>query len=272
MTTEANKEANAELSDDPQQWRRDLDEHGVCLVADALNSSELESLRERLYGAAADDVEAGRGYVYDNNDANQRVWALLKRGSEFVELARHRVAIDLVSYLLGDQFLLSNISANITGPGGGRMALHADQGYVLEPFPAEPLAANAMLLVDDFDTEVGATHMVANSHRSNVGPTSSDKATVETIPIVAPAGTMCVMDGRVWHQTGQNRTTDRRRAGIFSYYVRPYLRTQENWWRSLPADQLDDLVADPTMAMLLGAQPWKSLGSVNGADLDLPRF
>ncbi len=262
-----------ELSDDPAQWRQDLDAHGICLVADALDADRLRAVRERLYAAAAEDVEAGRGYVYDLDDANQRVWALLKRGSEFVELARDPVALELIGSLLGPTFLLSNISANITGPGGGRMALHADQGYVLEPFPPEPLAGNAMWLIDDFDEETGATHMVPGSHRYDHGPGQAlPGELLEPVPIVAPAGTLCVMDGRVWHQTGDNVTNDRHRAGIFAYYVRPYMRTQENWWRSLPAEQLDELLIDPSMAGLLGAEAWKSLGSVDGAALDQPRF
>jgi ectoine hydroxylase-related dioxygenase (phytanoyl-CoA dioxygenase family) len=226
-----------ELSDDPKQWRQDLDDHGVCLVADALDGSQLEVVRERLYDAAAEDVDEGRGYVYDNGDANQRVWALLKRGQEFVDLARNEIALDLVRHVVGSTFLLSNISANITGPGGGRMALHADQGYVLPPFPPEALAANAMWCVDDFDADVGATEMVPGSHQRDHGPgDAAPDDSVATVPITAPAGTLCVMDGRVWHQTGENVTTDRQRAGIFAYYVRPFLRTQENWWRSLPAD------------------------------------
>lgn len=75
------------LSVDPQQWRRDLADHGLCMVADALSPAELESVRSRLYEAAATDIEEGRGYVYDHGETNQRVWALLKRGEEFVELA-----------------------------------------------------------------------------------------------------------------------------------------------------------------------------------------
>lgn len=260
------------LSNDPAQWRSDLADHGICLVADALDGVRLAAVRDRLYQAAADDIDAGVGYVYDADDTNQRVWALLNRGDEFVDLARDTMALELIEHLLGPDYLLSNISANITGPGCGRMALHADQGYVLPPFPAEPLAANAMWLVDDFDAEVGATQMVPGSHRRDRGPTESDLANVTTVAIEAPAGTLCVMEGRVWHQTGENRTTDRRRAGIFAYYVRPFLRTQENWWRSLSADQMEKLVNDPVMAALLGADSWKSLGSVGGPDPDKPRF
>lgn len=260
------------LSRDPKQWRADLADHGICLVADGLDRRRLAAVRDRLYQAASDDVAAGVGYVYDANDTNQRVWALLNRGDEFVDLARDDTALGLIEHLLGTDYLLSNISANITGPGGGRMALHADQGYVLPPFPAEPLAANAMWLIDDFDAEVGATQMVPGSHRRDRGPTESDLAEVETVAIEAPAGTLCVMEGRVWHQTGENRTTDRRRAGIFAYYVRPFLRTQENWWRSLPPDLMDTLMVDPIMAGLLGAESWKSLGSVGGPSADKPRF
>ena len=185
----------------------------------------------------------------------------------------------LVEHLLERPFLLSNISANITGPGGGRMHLHADQGYVLPPFPPQALAANCMWIVDEFTAANGATRVVPGSHRRDHGPDAdpavrarSAAADAEgSVALEAPAGTLCVMDGRVWHQTGTNTTVDLRRAGIFAYYVRPYLRTQENWWRSLPAEQLARYAADDAMRELLGFDHHRSLGLVDGMPLDAPR-
>jgi len=38
-----------------------------------------------------------------------------------------------------------------------------------------------------------------------------------------------VMDGRLWHQSGINRTVDRHRAALFGYYIRSWIRPQINW-------------------------------------------
>jgi ectoine hydroxylase-related dioxygenase (phytanoyl-CoA dioxygenase family) len=269
---------------DLAQARRDLDEHGLCMLPETLTPPQLAAIRDELYRAADEDRAAGRAYVYDNDGANQRVWALLKRGPTLEWLARHSIAMALVEHLLERPFLLSNISANITGPGGGRMHMHADQGYVPPPFAPVAFAANAMWMVDDFTAANGATRVIVGSHRRSQGPTPEVAPTKsrtasrgdgpdldDAVALEAPAGTLCVMDGRVWHQTGTNTTTSQRRAGIFAYYVRPFLRTQENWWRSLPARDLDRYARDPIMRELLGFDHYRSLGIVDGLPLDQTR-
>ena len=65
---------------DLDRARADLDAVGLCMISDALDPAELVEVRSRLYEAADEDRAAGRAYVYDNDEANQRVWALLKRG------------------------------------------------------------------------------------------------------------------------------------------------------------------------------------------------
>jgi ectoine hydroxylase-related dioxygenase (phytanoyl-CoA dioxygenase family) len=52
----------------------------------------------------------------------------------------------------------------------------------------------------------------------------------------APAGSVILMHGRLWHTSGVNRSTDRDRALLFAFYTRGHLRPQTNWWRSIPAE------------------------------------
>ncbi len=246
-----------------------LQDHGFCLFEDTLSPTRLSEARDALYEAAAEDEVKGTAYRYDNNDANQRVWALLNRGQVFVDLIQHPLALRFLEQMLGERFLLSNISANITGPGAGPMHLHADQGYVDPPWPEDkPLALNIMWVIDEFTASNGGTRYVEKSHLRCQAP--DPLAQYETRVMEAPAGTMIVMDGRLWHQTGPNTHATQTRAGIFAYYVRPFLRTQENWFRSLQPDLLQNLT--PLLEELLGFNHYKSLGIVNGMPLEGPRF
>ena len=95
---------------------------------------------------------------------NQRVFGLLNKGAEFVELVEHPVVLALMEHLLDAAFLLSSITANVTGPGGYPMGLHYDQGYVPQPWPPVPLVANSIWMLDDFTEENGATRFVPGSH------------------------------------------------------------------------------------------------------------
>ncbi|MFT7597669.1 MAG: ectoine hydroxylase-related dioxygenase (phytanoyl-CoA dioxygenase family) [Acidimicrobiales bacterium] len=247
----------------------DLAEHGLCLIADVLTADALAAVHDLLYELADRSPDAGRGYPYDRDRTNQRVWALLAEGQPFVDLVTNPTALGLVRHLLGQRVLLSNISANITSPGGGEMVMHADQGYLPEPWPELPQAANATWMVDDFKADTGATLVAPGSHLLGHGPQhlTDGQSSPELVSLEAPAGTLCVMDGRLWHQTGVNTSSSERRAGIFSYYTRPHIRGQENWQRSLSADQLAEADADPVLADLLGLRSWHALGLVGGAEV-----
>jgi ectoine hydroxylase-related dioxygenase (phytanoyl-CoA dioxygenase family) len=49
------------------------------------------------------------------------------------------------------------------------------------------------------------------------------------IPFVAPAGSIVAMEGRVWHTSGANTTTDEDRPLLFAYYTKPFVRPQWNF-------------------------------------------
>ena len=251
-------------TDDLDRAEADLAQHGICAVTDVLTEAQLERMRTDLYAAAADDRANGReqkfSLDYAHDDTNQRVWNVLNRSPVFVELVQQPTALRLLRTVLGWPMLLGNLSANITGPGGGEMVLHADQIFIPTPWPDDPQGANAAWCVDDFTTENGATCFVPGSHRLHRPPRPDDTPT--PVPMEAPAGSLVVFESRLWHRTGNNTTADQRRAGLFGWYTRPIYRTQENWFLSL--DPCVRESASPELLVLLGYRT-TGLGLVNGA-------
>lgn len=241
--------------------RQELDDAGYCVVPDALGSDELEAARGALDRAAAEDNANGTALRYGPDGANQRLWALLNRGDEFIRLAMHPLALALVRSGLGPDIQLTNMSANITGPGGDREIgrLHTDQGFLPEPWPYQ-LATNVAFFLDDFTEENGATLVVPGSHKVLEVPDHGLAPDIAT-QVIGKAGSMAVWDGRLHHATGLNRTADQRRRGIFATYNLPFLRTQENWCRSLDPSLLERF---PGLAALTGFEEWQTLGGVNG--------
>jgi ectoine hydroxylase-related dioxygenase (phytanoyl-CoA dioxygenase family) len=191
------------------------------------------------------------------------VWALLNRGESFVHLATHPLALAMVRSRLGDDVLLSNLTANITRPGGDREIgrLHTDQGYLPEPWP-QLLAMNVSWFVDDFTPENGATLIVPGSHRWGTFPADTDLAPSAPAQLTGPAGSMAVWDGRLHHATGLNRTSGQQRRGVLATYCPPFIRGQENWTRSLDPRVLH---AHPELSALTGFDEWQTLGGVNGS-------
>ena len=74
---------------DLDQLKADLDEHGYCIVADALSPDEVTALRTRITeqaaasGAALDYYQAEA----EGDDVNQWVYQLINKGEEFQNLA-----------------------------------------------------------------------------------------------------------------------------------------------------------------------------------------
>lgn len=254
-------------TDDVERAEHDLATHGICAVTGVLTGDELRRAHDELYDAAAQDRARGReqkfALDYAHDDTNQRVWNVLSRGAVFQDLAEHPTALRLLTSVLGWPMLLGNMSANITGPGGGEMVLHADQIFVPTPWPTDPQGANAAWCVDDFTADNGATCFVPGSHLLHRLPEPGEDAVA--VPMEAPAGSLVVFESRLWHRTGFNRTDDERRAGIFGWYTRPIYRQQENWYLSL--DPIVRQFASDTLLTLLGYKT-TGLGLVYGASPD----
>lgn len=250
-------------TDDVERAERDLRDHGICAVTGVLTGPTLAEARRELYAAAAQDRQRNREqkFLLDTagDDTNQRVWNVLSRSPIFADLAAHPIALRLLRSVLGWPMLLGNLSANITGPGGGEMVLHADQIFVPTPWPTEPQGANAAWCLDDFTADNGATCFVPGSHLLHRPPAADDD--VVAVPMEAAAGSLVVFESRLWHRTGHNSTREQRRAGLFGWYTRPIYRTQENWFLSLTPSVRQ--FASDELLVLLGYRT-EGLGLVNG--------
>lgn len=248
------------LTRDLVQAKRDLDSFGYCLIAEALDASDLRALRERLVEQAAAEAEIGRA-TRDGGPSlpNQRVWNLINKGREFRDLILHPLVDAIMPHLLGTGFILSSLTANIAGPGGAPMYLHRDQGYL--PFHTPiPVVANIAWMLDDVTSANGGTRLVPRSHLS-AAPLANPADTSQTVAAQGPAGSALVFDGRIFHGTGPNSTESRRHV-LLSYFARPFMRAQENPFLSLDVE-VERALSDQLKSRL-GYKVWGTLGGVEG--------
>ena len=139
------------------------------------------------------------------------------------------------------------------------MNLHADQGFVPNSTPY-PIIVNALYSLCDFTGDNGATRIAPGTHDSREhGPYYTHPP--DSVPVVVPAGTMLIFDGRIWHGTGAN-TTDEPRYALLATYCRPWVRQFENFGLSL--DDATLAVCSPTLRKLLG---FKVFATKNGIDI-----
>jgi ectoine hydroxylase-related dioxygenase (phytanoyl-CoA dioxygenase family) len=230
-----------------------LQEEGWVTVPGVFQGDQLDALREGL-SVALDAARAGEQILFregvDVNDRSVRVLHLLDQHPAFPEMADHPVVRTLVSSVLGEQYLLSSLSANISLPGSESMGIHNDLMAVLpEPWPA-PHGTNLFICLDDMDEENGATRYLPGSHRFETNDMANDTDLDRTLPIPATAGSIVAMDGRLWHTSGANRTTNRPRRILIAFYIASFIRTQYNWGSLLSEPAKSRL--SPNLRNLLG--------------------
>lgn len=235
--------------------RRKLATEGWCVLPDALSPDALAEVRAALERAV--EAMRARGVsthsaTLDPNAANVRVYNLPDFDALFVELLRHPAARALVEALLGPDVIVSNFTANIAWPGSGSMNIHADQALVIPPPWDQPWAINIIWCLDDVDEENGATRYVPGSQHWRRFEDVPADVDARSLPFEAPAGALIAMDGRVWHTSGRNVSADRRRAMLFGYYARDFIRPQINWDAALSPEAKARLDGDARALLGMG--------------------
>jgi fumagillin biosynthesis dioxygenase len=230
-----------------------LREEGWVTVPDVFVGEELEALRRGL-DVALDSARADGQILFregvDVNDRSVRVLHLLDQHPAFAGLIDHRTMRGLVSSVLGERYLLSSLSANISLPGSESMGIHNDLMAVLpEPWIA-PYGTNLFICLDDMDEENGATRYLPGSHRFTTNDMAVEDDLGRTVAIPARAGSVVAMDGRLWHTSGPNRSTARPRRILIAFYVASFIRTQYNWGALLSETAKSRL--SPEVRQLLG--------------------
>jgi ectoine hydroxylase-related dioxygenase (phytanoyl-CoA dioxygenase family) len=233
-----------------ERVRSALAQDGVAVVEDVLDPSTVARAKEALERGAAEDEARGiqvRGSAYDPDDLNIRVGNLPRKDPVFRDMLELAAVKAVVGGWLGNSIRLSNFSSNTTLPGAGAMALHADQNNIPAPWPPYPCALNVGFALDPF-TEENATRYIPGSHNNDRQP-AWDSSHPSAVPVCAPAGSVILMEGRVFHQTGPNTGTATR-AGAFAYFVRSFLAPQFEWHRGIPRDLRAEL--SPWLREILG--------------------
>lgn len=223
---------NGDPHPDMQAAKILLADEGWCVLSDVLDPDEARRALDRLHIAAAESQRRGLPAhmpELDPNPSNIRVFYLLERDALFRELIQHPTALAMVNELLGDNFLISNFTANIARPGARSMPLHSDQALVVPEPWNQPWAINIIWCLTDATFENGATLFIPGSHHWRSSADVPADALKMLRPFEARAGSIVAMDGRIWHTSGANITADQDRALLFGYYSKGFLRPQVNW-------------------------------------------
>jgi hypothetical protein len=254
-----------DFTDDIDQAKLDLSEYGMCRLTGILSANEVDVLRSKLGRQSAAEKALGHLAPPNASGPKQLVSNMQNKGKEWLSLVEKQEIDELVGYILGKSFLLSSINGGIFhGPTSGPQQLHRDQGQV--PATADfPAVCNLFWLLDDFKPARGSTYVIPGSHRWPAQYQVKAPPLEMAVQIDAPAGSIFLFDGRIFHAAGINSEGHPRRH-ISTLFCLPWMRQQENWGVSTLQEVLDE--ASPKLKSRLGLRTYGTLGGVNGTKTD----
>ncbi len=165
----------------------------------------------------------------------------------FLSLAVHKEILDLVGEFLGEYFILNLQNGVINKSDVYHSARDFHRDLFFQHYSSSrPLAISALVCIDEFTSESGATFLLPGSHKFDAFP-SPEFAKKHEKQIVAKAGSVIIMDSMVYHRAGENTSGKTRRA-ISQIYTTPMIKQQI----SLPKALGGKYINDPFLAKFLG--------------------
>ena len=187
-----------------------------------------------------------------DQDRSQRIMNLPAKSDASLELVEEPHILKLVRGVLGEDCVLSDLSATSIGARateGGAWHVDVPLGQLSEPLPDFPLTVQNAWMLDDFTAENGATRVVPRSHMLRKKPAWSPQQAQEETVLTAPAGSVAVWLSNTWHRSGPN-TTDHPRRALLGYYSRSWVKPFSDYRTCFPERKLAGL--SPALRYLLG--------------------
>ena len=208
-----------------------ISEVGYFVFPNWLSEKRVSKLRDDLVNEVRPIVE-----LMPPDKTTVRAHNLLGKTRCVDDLVCDPRLLAVVQGMLGPHVQVSVVAMFDLLPGAKAQGLHQDDGLWPIPRPHPPFVANAVIAVDDFTVENGATMLVPESHKWHDRPVQQPPD-ISPIQVEMSAGSMLIWTGALWHGGGANRS-DSSRLAIDINFNLSYLRQQENQFIGIPREQL----------------------------------
>lgn len=178
---------------------------------------------DRAYAQQVDEI-GGESALHAMHDADI-ARCMPAYAPEFLEVATAPPLMKLATRMLGNEFLLLMQNGIINRPAreNYQAKWHRDLNYQ-HWTSSKALAINALLCIDDFTLENGATFVLPGTHHVSEFPGAAFTHKFGR-QVQAPAGSFLILDAMLFHRAGANRTSRVRRA-VNHVIGRPFMAQQ----------------------------------------------
>ncbi len=193
-------------------------------------------------GATQGLGQAGKPFVGANTIRFSSLGKISPAFFDMLDNEVYRALADAVLLPNCGSYWVNSGQAMLIGPGSDAQVLHRDcMNWPQVCAPSWPncpeITLSAMIALERVDEHLGATRVLAKSHRSANFVEHWDPA--ETVPAELEVGDALIYSGKVVHGGGANRTTDRWRKAMHLSFLVGWLTPEE----SSPIDYSDEELA-----------------------------
>ncbi len=292
--TEANYEFDVQASDHVlapkghRDYEQDIDDLGLREYVEACDEQGfavippdkvatpefIERIRNTVLRVA--EERTGKPLALDKNGSSGKyrsepqsdgqflLYYLLFEDQVFEEWLNNRTMQAMVNHYMRGEGQLSSLTSFVKWKGGDYgegLGLHSDTPRPPSGVLPESCndVVNSALCLTDYSKDDGAIAFVPGSHKLRRFPEPGEKIG-EAVAVEAPAGSLIVFNGNVWHGAFP-KLTDGLRLNVTTYVCHQRLKTQEQYGRQVPRAMLER--NSPEFARFLRAgdpMGWQAIG------------
>jgi hypothetical protein len=184
---------------------------GYCLIEGVIPADRVAAIKDSVLAT----VERYRHLRTDAPKDIGAVSGLINYDRSFAPYLTEERLWSLCSALLGQEARISYTSSVVNWPGNQRGPWHADwpfnqsnAGHIPQPYPDAVFHLTTLWMLTPFTAENGATLAVPGSHLRAENPSGGGIDPVGSLAgemqLCGAAGTVAVLDSRLWHATAAN--------------------------------------------------------------------
>jgi ectoine hydroxylase-related dioxygenase (phytanoyl-CoA dioxygenase family) len=198
---------------------------GIVVIRGAISEEAAAHARSAVNKLSVAEAKAGRRVEGELGPSHRRIWNLLNEGPPFTTLITHNLVFKVFSRVIGADFVLGSFSANEIGANCPQGPAHVDYPYsMLQSFPTDPMACQAIFCLDEWSAAKGATRVQLHSQKLKEHPDRDQH--LETV-VEGHVGDLVMYNSLLHHRSGPNSTRSSR-IGLLGQFLAKYVRPMED--------------------------------------------